>query len=193
MPLSEEEFVELLSSPESERIERKRDLSGSASRTIREAICAFSNDLAWHGNASYLIVGLDDAGVPSGMPVSADLLKQLADIRYEGQIVPPPVMFVEQYSIDGFAYALVTVLPADSPPVRYQSRICVRIGPRRGYADAQEERILNERRRFRDRPFDVQPVFGSSLADVSTLRFLEKYLPKAVHPDVLAENERTLE
>jgi len=168
MPLSEEEFVELLSSPESERIERKRDLSGSASRTIREAICAFSNDLAWHGNASYLIVGLDDAGVPSGMPVSADLLKQLADIRYEGQIVPPPVMFVEQSSIDGFAYALVTVLPADSPPVRYQSRICVRIGPRRGYADAQEERILNERRRFRDRPFDVQP-------------------------DVLAENERTLE
>ncbi|MBI1191677.1 MAG: transcriptional regulator [Bacteroidetes bacterium] len=193
MTLSAEEFKTLLSAPESDLLERKRDMSGSASRAIREAICSFSNDMAGHGTAGHILIGLDDSGKPSGLIVTDALLRQLADIRYDGQIVPPPAMFVEQYEEDGYAYALVTVLPADSPPVRYQGRICVRIGPRRGYADAQEERILNERRRFRDKPFDVQPALGSTLADLSTLRFLEEYLPKAVHPDVLAQNERTLE
>jgi ATP-dependent DNA helicase RecG len=193
MTLTDEDFKALLSAPESDRLERKRDLSGSASRAVREAICAFGNDMAGHGSAGHLIIGIEDTGKPSGLEVTDTLLRQLADIRYDGQIVPPPVMFVEQRNIDGSSYALVTVLPADSPPVRYQGKICVRVGPRRGYADAQEERILNERRRFRDKPFDVQPVFGTSLSDISTARFLEDYLPKAVHPDVLAENERTLE
>ena len=44
--------------------------------------------------------------------------------------------------------AVITVLPADSTPVRYRGRIRIRIGPRRGIASAQDERILNEKRRY---------------------------------------------
>ena len=34
--------------------------------------------------------------------------------------------------------AVVTVVPSDSPPVRYEGRVWVRIGPRRGWATAQD-------------------------------------------------------
>lgn len=193
MHLSDEAFRQLLSEPESDALERKSSVSGSVSRTIRETICAFSNDLPGHGKPGYLIIGQEDNGQASGLTVDDTLLRQLADIRYEGQIVPPPVMLVEERRLDRDQFVLISVFPADSPPVRYQGRICVRIGPRRGYADAQEERILNERRRFRDKPFDVQPVHGSTVSDLSTLRFLEDYLPRAVHPEILEQNDRTLE
>ncbi len=193
MQLSDPAFQDLLRAPESDRLERKRDFSGSAPRSVRETICAFSNDLAGTGQPGYIIIGQQDDGQPSGLEVSDTLLRQLSDLRYDGQITPPPVMRVEQRQLDGHDYALITVLPSDSPPVRYQGRICVRIGPRRGYADAQEERLLNERRRFRDKPYDVQPVAGAQLSDLSTVRFLEGYLPRAVHPEVLEQNERSLE
>jgi ATP-dependent DNA helicase RecG len=193
MNLSDEAFKALLQAPESDRLERKRDFSGSSPRSVREAVCAFSNDLAGTNQPGYLIIGQQDDGQPSGLAVSDALMRQLSDIRYDGQITPPPVMRVEQREVDGHDFVLITVLPADSPPVRYQGRICVRIGPRRGYADAQEERLLNERRRFRDKPFDVQPVVGAKLSDLSTVRFLEGYLPRAVHPEVLEQNDRSLE
>lgn len=40
----------------------------------------------------------------------------------------------------------------------------MRWGPRRGLASAQDERILNERRCHRDRPYDIHSVDGVSLA-----------------------------
>jgi hypothetical protein len=33
-------------------------------------------------------------------------------------------------------------------------------------ATAQDERILNERRRHKDRPFDVSPVYSANLSDL---------------------------
>lgn len=69
----------------------------------------------------------------------------------------------------------------------------MRWGPRRGLATAQDERILNERRRHRDRPFDVQPVREARLEALNRLRFEEEYLPAVVAPDVLAANGRTYE
>jgi ATP-dependent DNA helicase RecG len=89
--------------------------------------------------------------------------------------------------------AVVTVWPADSPPVRYKGRIHIRIGPRRGIASAQDERILNEKRRHGDRPFDVQPVPSSALTDLDRRRFEDEYLVAAFAPDVLAANERSYE
>ena len=89
--------------------------------------------------------------------------------------------------------AVVTVWPADSPPVRYKGRVYIRIGPRRGIASAQDERILSKKRRHRDRPFDVQPAASSALADLDRRRFEDEYLPAAFAPDVLAANERNYE
>jgi ATP-dependent DNA helicase RecG len=89
--------------------------------------------------------------------------------------------------------AVVTVRPSDTPPVRYKGRIWIRIGPRKSVATPQEERILNEKRRYRDIPFDVQPIPSSNLSALSRILFEQEYLPNAFAPDVVAANERSYE
>jgi ATP-dependent DNA helicase RecG len=89
--------------------------------------------------------------------------------------------------------AVVTTWPSDSPPVRYKGRIWVRIGPRRAVASAQDERILNEKRRHRDPHFDARRASAARLADLSLRRFEEDYLPSAVDVETLASNDRSTE
>jgi ATP-dependent DNA helicase RecG len=93
----------------------------------------------------------------------------------------------------GREVAVVTVWPADAPPVRLDGRIWIRIGPRRGQASAQDERILNEKRRYRDQSFDTHPVGGSALDDLSRGYFENDFLPQAVARDVLETNGRSFE
>jgi len=192
--LSDENLVALLTDLESERVERKASFKGSAPETVREAVCAFANDLAGHGQPGVVFIGANDDGSPTaGFTVTDELLRQLADIKSDGNIIPPPTLLVEKRHLDGADFAVITVWPCDTPPVRYKGRIHVRWGPRRGLASAQDERILNERRRHRDRPFDVQPVTGTTLDDLDRLRFEQEYLPSLVPRDVLQANERSYE
>jgi ATP-dependent DNA helicase RecG len=60
-------------------------------------------------------------------------------------------------------------------------------------ATAQDERILNEKRRYRDIPFDIQPVPSATLSDLNRRSFEEEYLPSAVAPEVLEANDRSYE
>lgn len=177
---------------ESDRVERKESFKGNAPQTVREAVCAFANDLAGHGEPGVVMIGVRDDGSPvPGFTVSDELLRSLADIKTDGNIVPPPSLLVEKRILRGSEVAVITIWPCDTPPVRYKGRIHVRWGPRRGLATAQDERILNERRRHRDRPFDVQPVSGATLEDLDRLRFEQEYLPALVARDVLEANERS--
>jgi len=193
-PLSDEALASLLTDLESDRVERKASFKGSAPETVREAVCAFANDLAGHGQPGVVFIGADDNGNPAaGFAVTDELLRQLADIKTDGNIVPPPTLLVEKRRLNGADFAVITVWPCDTPPVRYKGRIHVRWGPRRGLASAQDERILNERRRYRDRPFDIQPVAGATLDDVDRLRFEQEYLPSLVARDVLQANDRSYE
>jgi ATP-dependent DNA helicase RecG len=100
---------------------------------------------------------------------------------------------VAKRTLRGTEIAVITVQPADSPPVRYRGRIHIRIGPRRGIASAQDERILNEKRRYRDLPFDAQPVSSARLSDLNKRIFEEDYLPSAFASEILSANERTYE
>lgn len=52
---------------------------------------------------------------------------------------------------------------------------------------------MNERRRHRDRPFDVQPVASARIADLDRRQFEEDYLAAAFAPDILIANERSYE
>lgn len=187
------ELEQMLVDLESDHVERKQSFSGDAPQTVREAICALANNLAGHDRAGVVFVGARDNGTPSGLAITDELLLQLAGIKTEGNIVPPPTILVEKRRLQGHDLAVVTVWPCDSPPVRFKGRIHVRWGPRRGYASAQDERILNERRRHRDRPFDVQPMADATLDDLDQLRFEQEYLPSVVARDVLAANERSHE
>jgi len=131
-------------------------------------------------------------GGPSGLAVDDQLLLKLADMKSDGLILPPPTMTVETRVLDGQELAVVTVLASDAPPVRCRGTIFVRIGPRRGIATAQDERVLNERRRSSDRPFDVQPLPSATIADLDVRFFEEQYLSAAFSREVLAQNERTI-
>ena len=121
------------------------------------------------------------------------MLLSLSDMRSDGNILPPPVLLAEKRSYRGEDVAIVTVWPSDSPPVRYRGAIHVRVGPRRSIATASEERILNERRRYGDRPFDIVPVSNTGPDDLNRRQFEDEYLPKAVDRRVLEANERSFE
>ena len=193
MRYSDVELEQLLEHIESDYAERKESWAGDASEKGREAVCAFANDLPDHRRPGVLFVGARDDGTPSRIPITDQLLLTLADIKTDGRTLPPPTLLVEKRHLKGADMAVVTVHPADAPPVRYKGRIWIRIGPRRGIASAQDERILNEKRRFRDLPFDIQLVPSTSLDALSRLLFEQEYLPSAVAPDILAANERTYE
>ena len=193
MRLTDEELAELVDGGESFRVESKETIDGDAPTRIREAVCAFANDLPGSGQAGVVIVGMTDAGEPSGMRVNDRLLTRLGAIKTDGNIVPPPTMLVEKRILKGREVALITVRPSDSPPVRYKGTIHVRHGPQRGVATEQDERILNERRRATAIPFDIQPIPGSGVSDLSLRRFDEEYLPRAFSPEVLEANDRTTE
>jgi ATP-dependent DNA helicase RecG len=182
----------LLVDLESELVERKESFR-TVSDKVREAVCAFANDLPDHRRAGIVFIGAKDDGSPSGLSITDDLLLQIADIKTDGNIVPPPTLSVMKQILRGAEMAVITVQPADSPPVRFRGRVHIRIGPRRGIASAQDERILNEKRRHRDRPFDVQPVPSAVLADLDRRLFEESYLPSAFAPDILAMNDRSYE
>ena len=193
MRLDDAELEEVRASGESFRVEYKEDLSGNAPTRIREAVCAFANDLPDARQPGVVLVGVGNSGEPTGLTITDDLLTQLSAVKTDGNIVPPPSLFVEKRTLRGADVAVVTVLPSDSPPVRYQGNIHVRGGPRRGIATAQDERMLNEKRRALDIPFDIQRVPGASIADLNLRQFEDEYLPRAFSAEALEANQRSVE
>lgn len=187
----QQQLDQAISTLESERVERTRSLTDTDK--FCEAICAFANDLPGSGKPGYLVIGVDDAGVPVGARITDELLRNLAAIRSEGNILPPPVMSVEKVAHAGKDVALVEVQPSDRPPMRYKGRIFVRVGPRRGVATAEEERRLSEKAVDRSRTWDLRPCADATLADLSVDLFKLTYLPRAVSPEIIAENQRSIE
>ena len=190
---TEEELLQIIATGESDRVEFKKSLSSDAATRIREAICAFTNDLAGHEKPGFVFVGVADDRTIGNLSITDRLLQQLADVKTDGNILPPPSLAVEKRKLQGKEVAVVTVQPSNSPPVRYKGSIYVRIGSRRSTATAQDERILNEKRRYGDRPFDIYPIPTAGLSDLNQTQFENEYLAQAFAPEILEANERTLE
>jgi ATP-dependent DNA helicase RecG len=181
----------LLRDTESDRAERTISLSDT--RKFCEAICAFSNDLPGHGLPGYLFVGANGDGTACGATIDDQLLQNLAAARSDGNILPPPVMNVQKWTLGGGEMAVVEVLPSDAPPVRYRGRVYVRVGPRRGIATQSEERILAERRTARARTWDVRACRDASLSDLALDLFVLNYRQFAVAREVIDQNDRPIE
>jgi ATP-dependent DNA helicase RecG len=191
--LTDQELEELLDDIESDRVERKESFKGDVSKKARQAVCAFSNDLPNHKEPGILFIGAKDDGAPSGEAITDRLLLTLADMKTDGNILPLPALTVEKRILKGAEVAVVTVMPSDMPPVRYDGRIWVRTGLRCSMAGAQEERILNEKRRYRDQPYDLHPIGHAQLSDLSRAFFEDDFLPRVFAADVLNANNRSYE
>ena len=188
--LTVSELESLLGDLESDRVERKESVSDN--NKIRQAICAFANDLPDHQQPGVVFIGVRDNGTCANLPITDQLLLTLANMRSDGNIQPFPIMTVQKKLLDGCEVAVLEVQPAYNPPVRFNGRVWIRVGPRRATATADEERRLTEKRRAGDVSFDQQAIRGAVLDDLDTDLFQREYLPAAVSPDVLAENQRAL-
>ena len=175
----------------SDLVERKESLKGDSPDEVRATVCALANDLPNHSRPGIVFIGASDSGRPTGLPIIDELLLDLGHIKTDGNIVPPPTMIVEKRNLLGNEVVVVTVHPATSPPVRYRGRIWIRVGPRLAVATAQDERILNEKRRTHDRHFDATPLPSAKIQDLDLRRFEDEYLPQAVSATDLSNNDRS--
>lgn len=192
--LTEPELLSLMADLESFRVERT--ISTTDSDKFREAICAFANDMPGSRLAGFLLVGVDDrTGEAVGLSVTDRFLQQLTSYGSDGTILPPPALVAYKHTLTSGAgvVAVVEVQPSHQPPVRYEGRICIRNGPRRGIANEAQERVLTERRAAAIKPFDTQPCMGSTLDDLALDLFLSTYRVQAIAREALEENHRPVE
>ena len=188
---SDAELERLMVDPESDIVERKE--SAADGRKIRRNICAFANDLPGNGKPGVVLVGVRDDGSCASLPIDDELLVRLSNIHGEGDILPLPSMAVQRRRLKGCEVAVVTVEPSADPPVRFRGRVWVRVGPSVREGSAEDERLLGERRRAADLPFDMRPVDGITLDDLDLSFLRDHYLPSAIAAEVLERNERALE
>lgn len=85
------ELTKLIAAGEGERLEFKESLSGTARESIRQAICAFANDLPRSEEPGRVLVVVRDDGTLAGLTATDRMLTQLADMKTDGNILPPPV------------------------------------------------------------------------------------------------------
>ena len=189
-PYSDAQLESLLSEGESDHVEWKRNAKDRGG--ICRNICAFANDLVDAGKPGVIFVGVENDGSCAGIHIDDALLRTLAQMRGGGNILPLPTMTVEKKTLAGCEIAVVQVEPAENPPVRYEGRVWVKVGPTTQQASAEEERRLSERQQARNLSFDMRPVAGASLDDLDKDYVKRQYLPYAIAQDVLEHNKRPL-
>lgn len=189
--MQRDEIERLFRSREGELIERKRNANDPDA--IREAICAFANDLGNRRTPGVLFIGVDDDGTCSNLQITDRLLTQISGMRVDGKLTPFPVISVEQVSIDECDVICVSVTPTDNPPIKVENVVYVRVGPTTRRATSQEEQTLVEKRRWGNLPFDAHGVAGAALQDLDLRRFELELLPALISPDAIAENGRTID
>lgn len=125
--MNDEELEVLLKDLESDRVERKASISDKGK--LCEAVCAFANDLPNHQKPGVLFIGVKDDGNCANLTIDDRLLLTLSAMRSDGNILPFPTMVVQKRNIGGCELAVVIVEPSDAPPVRFNGRVWVRVGP----------------------------------------------------------------
>ncbi len=190
--MEDQELERLFDGLESDRVERKSSIANDKDK-ICEAICAFANDLSNNQKSGIVFVGVNDDGTCANLPIDDRLLLSLSDLRSNGNILPFPTMAVQKRVIKNCEVAVIIVEPSYDTPIRFKGRTWIRVGPCRTIATQEEERRLIEKRRFKNLPFDIQPVPSSTLEDIDKEMFTLRYLPATVPLDIIEQNERTLE
>lgn len=157
---------------------------------IGKAICALANDLPNLGGGD-LLVGVNDNGTPTGhVDVSDSALRAFTEYRDGGRILDRPSIVVSSAVYRGERVIRIHVDAASAPPLRFDGVVYVRPGPSTRRANPNDERLLAERRRTNDLPYEMRPRYFTTQRDLDLGLFASTYLPAAVAPAVLAENGR---
>lgn len=188
---SDAELEKLLVDGESNLVERRRRASDRSA--IRRTICAFANDLPASGDVGVIFVGVEDDGTCADIAVDDDLLSRLAQMRGDGSILPVPAVTVDKKTLGGCEVAVIQVAPAESPPIRFEGRVFVKVGPTVQKASPEDEQRLSERVLASRRNFDLRPAVDACVDDLDLDFLRDTYIPGAVARDVLEQNRRPLE
>lgn len=184
------DLADLLGTQESVCLEFKQ--SSKNRDALGQVVCAFANDLAKTGGGD-LLIGVADNGTPvAGVDTSdAELLAITDFLRDSGRILDRPSLTVEVAEFQGGQVIRVRVEASATPPVRFKGVAWVRPGPTTREANRDDERVLSERRRALDGPYDTRPVHSASQDDLDLSLFRSDYLPSMVSPEVIEENHRS--
>jgi len=188
--ITEEKVSELLADIESDLIERTISVKENK---LGPAVCALSNDFPNHKLPGYILLGVNDDGKIAGMKWTDEELQAIGNVKSNGNVLPQPSMVVSPiFKYPEGEIVVIQVTPSPYPPVRYDGRCWIRIGPRRDKATVEEERILVERRASYAKTFDLVPALGAKIDDLAIEYFKTTYLSAAIDKDTLKENGRTI-
>lgn len=190
--LTNEQLSSLFNDLESDRVERKRGFTSAADK-VRQAICAYANDLPGHQLPGIIFIGQEDNGACSDINIDDELLRTLGGLRSEGLILPFPMMTVTKRDFSGCTVAVIEVKPSLQPPVRLDGRTWIRVGPRRAIATVEEERRLTEKQIWQNLCFDAHSCSDATINDLDILRFETEYVPSTTSPEIRRENGRSTE
>ena len=193
--LSDQELENILNCGESDRMEFTESTESIEDLDkFREAICAFANDLPGCRKPGFVFIGIKDDGSCANLPVDDKLLQKLGGLRDDGRILPFPGMEVGKRNLNGEEVAVIQVEPSDNPPIKVDGRCWIGSGLMRAQASGEEERRLTEKRCCTNVPYDMQEVVGTAVeTDLDIRKFENEYLPVAVSPEVLEENDRSID
>ena len=187
--LTDKELQALVKEPESEYLERCE--SNRNTDKIGEAICAFSNNLSGREKPSVIFIGLKDNGEFSELSITDEMLRNIANIRSDGNLQPFPVINIKKLIIQKKELISIEVLPISNSIMRYKARCFVRIGPSVRQASEEEEQILVEKRVSGLLSFDMTGIKEAKKdEDLNNDYFKNEYLPVAVSKEVLLKNDR---
>ncbi|MFJ8861280.1 ATP-binding protein [Streptomyces sp. NPDC102451] len=190
----EVDLADTLGTCETPALEFKRTAKREGKRgdAIGNAVCAMANDLVGKGGGDILIGVADDGTPVDDVDVSDRALLALTDLRNDGRILDRPSLTVQAAVYRGKAVVHIHVEASAALPVRFEGVVWVRPGPTTRKATREDERVLAERRRANDGPFDVRPVPRTTLDDLDLDLFRQAYLPSMVDPEVIEENGRPI-
>ncbi|MDI9364797.1 MAG: ATP-binding protein [Flavobacterium sp.] len=189
--ITEQKVKALLADMESDLIERTISIKENK---LGPAVCALSNDFPNHKQPGYILLGVNDDGKIAGMKWTDDELQAIGNVKSNGNVLPQPSLVVSPiFKFPDGDVVAITVTPSTYPPVRYDGRCWIRIGPRRDKATVEEEKILTERRSSYAKTYDLVPALGAKLDDLAIEYFKSGYLPSAIDKETLRENGRSIE
>lgn len=192
MSYSDSQLLSYVTEDESHWIERKESFIDK--EKICKTVCAFANDLANSNKPGIVWIGVRDDGVISGVEVTDKLLLKIDQIRTDGRIQPLPSISTRTLRIDDKDVIAIVVAPSSLPPVSFDGRIWIRQAASTQQGNHEDERQLNEKRKFKaGRSFDSEGIPHASVDDMDLRYFEQTYLPSAISRDVLEANGRTIE